>query len=202
VLVHGLVGDDRAAAQRLAAENLGRQFSFLRSAVAASLANESPVLSIELIRALHAHALACLHPGAGLFRTGPVEAGDGFVAPGPEQVGPLMEMFVIQANRLWDQLDAVALAAFVLWRLNNIHPFAEGNGRTARAAAWFVLCAKAGGWLPGARTLPELIRAERGEYLRCLQAADEAAWAGQPDVSELQSLLARLLARQLASAQP
>ena len=185
--------------RRLAAENLGRQYTFLRSVTLASLQMEAPVLSIDIIRALHYHALACLHPGAGQYRTDSVEVGDEFTPPAHPLIVSLMEMFVIQVNRLWDRLDAVALAAFTLWRLNNIHPFAEGNGRTARAACYFVLCLKAGGWLPGDPILPELIRAQRSDYLRCLRAVDESAWGGATDVTPLQGFLAGLVDQQLRS---
>jgi Fic family protein len=202
MLVHGLVaGDGSAASRRLAAENLGRQYSFLRSVTLASLDEDAPVLSLDIIRALHFHALACLHPGAGQYRTETVDVDAGFFAPPAHpQIAALMEMFAIQVNRLWDRLDAVALAAFVLWRLNNIHPFTEGNGRAARAACWFVLCVKSGGWLPGAPMLPELIRANREDYLRCLREVDESAWAGALDIGPLQQFLAGLLDRQLRSA--
>jgi Fic family protein len=198
VLVHGLVSEEGGSAyRRLEAENLGRQYSFLRSAVRASLAMDAPVLSLELVRALHYHAMTCLHPGAGQYRTDQVEVGDGFSPPAHPQVPALMEMFAIQTNRLWDRLDPVALAAFVLWRLNNIHPFTEGNGRAARAACWFALCVKAGGWIGGDPTLPELIRAQRGDYLTSLRQVDESAWAGALDITPMQAFLSGLLDRQL-----
>jgi Fic family protein len=65
------------------------------------------------------------------------------------RVGALMEDFVNTVNREWEKSDPVVLAAYVLWGLNAIHPFINGNGRTARAACYFVLCLKAGQWLPG-----------------------------------------------------
>jgi Fic family protein len=65
-----------------------------------------------------------------------------------------MDDSVNQVNLWWQSADPVALATFVLWRLNNIHPFINGNGRTARAATYFVLCVKAGGWLQGTTILP------------------------------------------------
>lgn len=34
------------------------------------------------------------------------------------------------------------LGAYVLWKLNWIHPFADGNGRTARAVAYVVMSIK------------------------------------------------------------
>jgi Fic family protein len=85
-----------------------------------------------------------------------------------------MDDFVNTVNRVREQSDSVVLASFVLWRMNAIHPFINGNGRTARAASYFVLCVKSGGWLPGAPILPELLRQNRLEYVSALQAADQS----------------------------
>lgn len=113
-----------------------------------------------------------------------------------------MQMFTNQVNRMWDETDAVTLSAFVLWRLNYIHPFINGNGRAARAACHFVLCLKAGGWLPGDPILPELIRLNRPEYVDCLKAVDATAASGALDLSPLHNFLTRLIDVQLRSAGP
>lgn len=112
-----------------------------------------------------------------------------------------MDDFVNLVNRNWEQSDPVFLATFVLWRLNNVHPFINGNGRTARAACYFVLCLKAGGWLPGETILPELIRRDRDEYCLYLQHAhDTFHQTGAPDLAPLHAQMTKLLDEQLASA--
>jgi len=202
MFVHDLVGTEQHPVyQQLSAENLDRQYSFLRSITLASLAVQ-PMLSIEIIKALNYHAVSCLHASAGEFRTWPVEVGGDFTPPLHIQVSPLMQMFTNQVNRQWDTIDAVSLAAFVLWRLNYIHPFINGNGRAARAACHFVLCLKAGGWLPGDPILPELIRLNRPEYVKCLKAVDASAAAGTVDLGPLHEFLTRLIDEQLRSAGP
>jgi Fic family protein len=109
-----------------------------------------------------------------------------------------MDDFVNVVNRNWEQTDAVVLATYVLWRLNNIHPFVNGNGRTARAACYFALCLKAEGWLPGETILPELIRRDRDEYCIHLQHAhDTFAATGVPDIGPLHAMVTRLLDEQL-----
>ncbi len=108
-----------------------------------------------------------------------------------------MEMFVDEVNRNWDATDPVYLAAFVLWKLNWIHPFINGNGRTARVTAYLVLCLKAGQWLPGETLLPELIRQNRDMYVQALKAADASLPTGQLDLTELHVLLTQLLSQQL-----
>lgn len=76
--------------------------------------------------------------------------------------------------------------------MNFIHPFTEGNGRTARAASYLVLCLKLGGWLPGQTILPDRIGSNRNEYVAAIRAAHEA------DFCPLHGLLCRLLKEQLA----
>ena len=107
-------------------------------------------------------------------------------------------MFVDEVNRHWHDADPVYLAAFVLWKLNAIHPFINGNGRTARVAAYLVLCLKAEQWLPGDTLLPELIRRNRPEYVEALKAADASLeGGGSLDLTKLHGLLTRLLEEQL-----
>ncbi len=93
--------------------------------------------------------------------------------------------------------DAVELAAYVLWRLNWIHPFEEGNGRTARTVAYLVLCAALGSELPGETTLIERIAWQKIRYYRVLEHADAAALAGRRDLSAMTALLRELLEAQL-----
>ena len=95
----------------------------------------------------------------------------------------------------------VFLATYVLWRLNHIHPFINGNGRTARAACYFVLCVKVGGWLGGNVILPELLRRERQEYVKALKQVDETAsrGAGEIALAPLQDLVSRLLKERIGT---
>ncbi|MEM9086049.1 MAG: Fic family protein [Pseudomonadota bacterium] len=190
--------------QNLAVENLDRQYGFLQSIVEASLKLDQPMLSIEVIKALNFHAISCLHVNPGEFRPCPVhvpkEDGSRFEPPQHFQVPALMQMFTNEVNRRWDQVDAVTLATFVLWRLNYIHPFVNGNGRTARVASYFVLCLKAGGWLPGSKLIPERIVEIRPEYVNALEEADKAYNAGKPDLTVLHGLISRLLNDQLQQA--
>ena len=92
------------------------------------------------------HAIACLHTNAGEYRPCSVKVG-GYAPPEHYRVNTLMDDFVNVVNHRWDKADPIWLTAYVLWRLNNIHPFINGNGRTARAACYFVLCVKVEGWV-------------------------------------------------------
>lgn len=200
MFIYDLVGtENNEPYQNLAAENLARQYTFLRSVVEASIDLNLCVLSIEALKALNYHAIACLHFSAGAFR--PCEVTVGAHKPPPHfQVPALMQMFTNQVNRIWDETDPVTLAAYVLWRLNYIHPFVNGNGRTARAACHLILCMKLGGWLPGDTILPELLRINRQQYVAALKHADASLAKGPVDLNPLHTLLSELLDQQLKSA--
>jgi Fic family protein len=88
-------------------------------------------------------------------------------------------------NDHWSSTSAVHLAAYVLWKLNWIHPFADGNGRTARAVAYVVLSIKLDSLLPGAPTIPEQIAGNKRPYYEALEVADKhLAGDEKIDVSE------------------
>ena len=70
-------------------------------------------------------------------------------------------------NNDWPQLHA-----YVLWRLNWIHPFYDGNGRTARQFSYFLLCVKFGKLLPGRLTIIQQIQARKEEHYEALGEAD------------------------------
>ncbi|MBA3520868.1 MAG: Fic family protein [Rhizobiales bacterium] len=89
------------------------------------------------------------------------------------------------------------LAAYGLWRLNWIHPFVEGNGRTARATCYYILCVRSGALLPGRKVLPERIKESRTGYESGLQAADRAWETGHLDFTEMEDYLAGLVQAQL-----
>lgn len=112
-----------------------------------------------------------------------------------------MDRFFSVIHENWTIIDhPTTLAAYTLWRLNWIHPFVEGNGRTARAACYYVLCLKQGQLLPGKKIVPERIRENRKPYYAALKSADVAWEDGHFDVSELSKYLSELLKQQLADA--
>jgi Fic/DOC family len=157
VIIFELTGrEDHPVYQALEISNGNRQYDFLHSVVDAALAMGRPFLSEHIVKAFNYQAIICLHINAGEYRPCPVTVG-AHTPPEFYRIPALMDDLINSVNRNWDKADAVALATFVLWRLNNIHPFINGNGRTARAACYYVLCLKSGGLLPGQVILPELL---------------------------------------------
>jgi Fic family protein len=197
----GLLTDPDAIA-RLEAENALRQFDETLDLVDQVVRDGRPFrLRPSVILSLHRTALAGLSRYAGTYRTSSVTIGmSAHNPPGAALVSSLMEEMCDDINDQFAHTDALELCAQAMWRLNWIHPFTDGNGRTSRAVAYFVLCAKIGYRLPGTVTLPEHIARDKVPYYDALEAADTALAAGTSDVTVLRSLLQKCLVRQLESA--
>lgn len=150
-----------------------------------------------MMLALHREALRGISSYAGNFRPANVEIqGSKHQPPGAHLVPELVEELCDYVNENWER-TAVHLAAYVMWRLNWIHPFPDGNGRTSRAISCFVLCVRSGSWLPGTNTIPEQISHDKRPYYTALEAADLAWTAGKVDLSGMEALLSDMLAKQL-----
>jgi hypothetical protein len=199
VILFELTGtEENLSYQELAIENVNRQYDFLKSIVKACLAIQRPFISQTILKALNFHAIACLHVNAGEYRPCRVQVGE-YIPPDHYRVSALMDDFVNHVNMAWDRTDEVVLASFVLWKLNYIHPFINGNGRTARAACHFVLCVKAGGWIGGDLILPQLIDRDHDDYVAALRAVDKSAQEGTFDLSPMHQLISKLLKEQVGT---
>ena len=90
--------------------------------------------STDAILRLHALFYSGIDPEhAGKYRTGQVFiTGTEYVPPTAEEVPGLMDALVGELNRKKDAMHPVRLAAYAHRRLVDIHPFQDGNGRTAR----------------------------------------------------------------------
>ncbi len=157
--------------------------------------------SPECILELQRLAVNQIYRCAGHFRDGPVFIGGGtHKPPDHSEVAANVEAMCDYVNRNWEApANAVHLSAYVMWRLNWIHPFFGGNGRSSRAASYLVLCARLGFLLPGVKSIPDLIVANREPYYAALRSADRACESGGQDVSAMEDLLSSLLAQQLVS---
>ncbi len=158
-------------------------------------------LRTSMILDLHRIALQGLSAYAGNFRPSDVEIGKSKHIPPPAHLVPgLVEEMCEYVMDNAERSDPLHLCAYVMWRLNWIHPFTDGNGRTSRALAYYVLCGKLGYLLPGGATVPEQIAADRTPYYSALEEADQCWVAGRLDLSALERLLDQCLATQLLSA--
>ena len=178
----------------------------LQTDLAIKMANEAIErgafkLRPSMLLQLQSVALQGLTLYAGNYRPGPVHIGKSRHQPPPAfLVSELVENLCDYVNENWSASTVIHLASYVMWRLNWIHPFADGNVRTSRAASFLVFSVRAGFVPPGRETIPSLIVKDRTQYFTALEAAD-AAWMGgeQLDLTVLEELWQALLARQLTS---
>ena len=90
--------------------------------------------SERIVKQLHALVLHGIdHENAGRYRTVPVLiSGSRHVPPDPLQVAPMVESVFAEFAGWERTLHPVVLAAEIHERIATIHPFVDGNGRTAR----------------------------------------------------------------------
>ena len=185
--------------QLLASRNLIGQYYFLESVILASINSNWKKVSSRLIKSFNHHAIAGLHEFPGQYRPCPVKVGD-FLPPEHHRVPTLMDEFVNDLNRWWESANAIALGSYALWKLNHIHPFVNGNGRTARALCYYLICVRTGVLLTGRPILPELIYENRTECISVLKRAD-AAYLGRSStyLDEIYEFVKRLIEVQVTA---
>jgi Fic family protein len=191
-------GDDADPRSRTEAENSGRQARRLLELIDQALEDPDAFeVTVAMICELNAIAVADLVPNPGGVRTRDVVIEFSSHEPPPWQDVPsLLEEMCEKLNA--GELDPIETGAYALWRINWIHPFEDGNGRTARAVAYLVISTLLRQRLGGRVTLVERILWKKVPYYRALEAADESWRAGRLDVSAMAELVSDLLKDQLA----
>lgn len=190
--------DDPEFYARVEEKNLLRQYDLLTNCIEIGLKKGIEAFDKYTLWNLNAAATSNIAQHGGRFREQPIYVGN-HIPPHFKDVDRLMDSFISVVHENWDIIDGpTELAAFALWRMNWIHPFVEGNGQTARAACYYLICLRYGKLLGGSKTVPERIRENRPAYYAALKAAD-VAWAdGHFDVSQLSIYLDGLLEAQLS----
>jgi len=192
-----LIVDPTLLAEAEAANGL-RQFDYAMRVIEA-VSNDQPFkLRPSLIQAIHREALSGISAYAGNWRPANVGIKGSAHSPvGAHLVAELIEDMCDYINSNWHSKSPIHLAAYAMWRLNWIHPFSDGNGRTSRIVSYVVLCARIGERLVGRKTIPDHIVENRTPYFEALEAADLAFKENVIDVSQMEKLLEALLAKQL-----
>lgn len=138
------------------------------------------VFSEALVLELHGIVMREILERPGEYRRIDVEIRHADHVPPPWQKVPdYMSDLVGYVNKNWATRDLVHLAAFVMWRLCWIHPFVNGNGRTARGTSYLVLNAKYGQHLPPKNSIIEQIVHDEyrmggnAPYYKALGAVDQ-----------------------------
>jgi Fic family protein len=185
---------------RIQEQNLLRQYDLLSNCIEIATIKGIESFDKYTLWALNYAAVANIAQFGGRYREEPIYVGN-HIPPHFKDVPNEMDRFFSVIHENWTILDhPTLLPAYALWRLNWIHPFVEGNGRTARAACYYLICLRHGQLLGGRKIVPERIRDNREPYYKALRSADQAWEAGHFDVSELSHYLAGLLIAQLSDA--
>ncbi len=152
--------------------NLMKALEFLAEAETRSL----PITE-EFIKKLHAIIRVISHgrrPRSSDYRTVQNQVGhrnesQWYLPPEPQDVPTLMEDLVAWINAPESaQVPAPIRAGIVMWQFLTIHPYMDGNGRTARMLATYIL-RRAGFGLKGLFVLESFYDRNPKEYYRNLQ---------------------------------
>jgi len=161
VIEHGITVGGKPLRDHLEAVDHYEALQWMRE-----LAGQTLPLSEMLVREFHRRIVARSQPEiAGLYSRNPRRiAGSTVVFPNPVKIPPLMADY----GKWLAETPAKPAAGFEAhYRLTAIHPFADGNGRTARLLMNLILIR--GGYPPVA-VRPE----DRAEYLDALEHASLA----------------------------
>ena len=190
---------------RLRRHNITDAVYWLQEEVENKIINEANldfVVREGQIRSLHSICMDGLLENAGSYRTTDVRISGNHQPPLAVFVRSLMGEFVAAINdKIESGDDPIDVSAFALWRINWIHPFSNGNGRTSRLFAYFVMCMCANSLFvgKGRELVPDQLDGHlHGDYLKALEKADEAfAKTGKEDLLPLQQLLAIAVTKQV-----
>jgi Fic family protein len=144
--------------------------------------NTGGTVSPELIKQFHAmvgkdigEAFAAV---PGVFRTGNVVVGNVYRPPSAAQVNELIRQFCLWLKRQFHYsagqnfndavIEAIVTHVYIAW----IHPFSDGNGRTARLLEFYLLV-RSGVPQIASHILSNHYNETRSEYYRCLKAVTE-----------------------------
>ena len=195
-----LKGEDPDLYERVQEKNLSRQYDLLLNCIEVGLAQGRPTAFDKYtLWALNHVAVANISQFGGRFREEPIYIGN-HIPPHFAKVPDLMDRFISTIHENWFLWTPTQVGAYALWRLNWIHPFIEGNGRTARATCYYMICVSSGALLHGNKIVPERIKENRPAYVEALRAADVAWESGNLDFSEMEEFVAGLLQAQLQEA--
>lgn len=162
VIEEGMTIGEKTILEVLEAKNHPEAIEFIESLVSSeNKIDETVVLNI------HKLILSKITKDAGRYRTSRVRiSGAVFVPPPSSEVKPRMNELLSWFERNPDEYTPIELAAIFHHRFVWIHPFTEGNGRTARLLMNLILMRAEYPFITIVQKL------DRSKYLRTLIEAD------------------------------
>jgi Fic family protein len=162
VIEEGITISGKSIAETLEAKNHPAAMAFIENLVAAkSEIDENTVLQI------HKLIMSGVAEDAGRYRTARVRiAGANFMPPPSSEVKPRMNELLTWLKENPDEYTPMELVAVFHHRFVQIHPFTEGNGRTARLLMNAILMKF------GYPFIVIVLTQDRSRYLKTLMEAD------------------------------
>ena len=165
VIEEGLTVQGRLLRDILAARNHPEAIEYVEG-----LAKAGGSLTEVDVLTLHRLIMEGVDEGAGRYREAGVRiAGAVFSLPKSTEVSAMMRSLLDWLDRNLEELSPVELAAVFHHRFVSIHPFAEGNGRTARLLMNLILMRNSYAFIVS------VSRQDRDKYIRALREADQGS---------------------------
>lgn len=179
VLEEGITIGGKTMKEHLEVTNHAKAIEFIESLVSKKTVEEADVLNV------HAIILDRIDPqNAGFYRrTGVRISGTDYLPPNPAKVPEIMKEVYHLLNSKGEPME---IAASIHQRFVDIHPFIDGNGRTARLLLNLYLMRH--GYPPVI-----LLRAERAQYIRTIEKC-----RAEKDISSFANFVARAVERSLS----
>ncbi len=160
-------------------QNYGQVIAYIQT----FLGNSVSHITEEIVRQMHAIIMSSIHDDiAGVYRTIPVHVGN-YIPPDSQHIPDLMKEYVFWINK--SELHTISpfiSAGIVHYQFVAIHPFVDGNGRTARALTkLFLMCM--GFDITSYFSLETFYNRDRKAYYAALDSADIHRFQGKPDLT-------------------
>jgi Fic family protein len=163
VLKEGVTISEKSIQDTVEVKNLGKAFDFFYE-----LAQQETPISENYIKQIHQLVVGNdPYLNAGNYRNvGVVITGSEHTPPEPFEVPFKMQELMDWLNEYFDQENPIVLAAVAHHEMAKIHPFADGNGRTARLLLNLILLKKG-------YPICSIKRTERPRYYEAMSEADK-----------------------------
>ena len=183
VINEGITVKGRSLRDHLEAKNHNEAIHYLYDLIEH---DKRQTVSERLIRSLQQLVIKDIEDQeSGQYRKGNVMiTGSSHRPPEPYEVTKLMEELVSWVRKNQNKMHPVELAALAHHKLVNIHPFSDGNGRTARLFMNLILMQKG-------YPMVIILKNDRQKYYRALDMADRG------NTTDIEKLIAQAVERSM-----